>query len=88
MHTRLVNISADLFPKYINLPDFRDHFTALGQRIYKRLQEIEETGYMRDTDNYWVDQRGGSDAVKDAAGENYQKVGYPKMAHVHQRIRR
>lgn len=78
MHTILVNVSTDLFSKYINLPDFRDHFTALGQRIYKRLQEIEETGYMRVTDNYWADQRRGSPANKDAAGENYQKVGLPQ----------
>lgn len=75
MRTSLANASTDLSSKYINLPDFRDHFTALGQRIYKRLQEIEETDYMRVTDDYWVKQRGGSPADKDGPGENYTKVG-------------
>jgi hypothetical protein len=75
MHTSLVNFSTDFSSKYVNLPDFRDHFTAVGQRIYKRLKQTEETDYMRATDDYWVTQRGGSATDKDAPNEKYEKVG-------------
>ncbi|KAF9693005.1 hypothetical protein EKO04_009149 [Ascochyta lentis] len=61
-------------PLHQQIDELRE-VVLLTARIYKRLQEIEETDYMRVTDDYWVKQRGGSHADKDAPSENYAKVG-------------